>query len=450
MIESLDLTYLRFLRAEKKWLLESIAKIDLNFISDEYKEAYKLLTTYFTAYKEIPSLELLLKEYNIQNKDIVKEIYKDEVSSLGDFPFYLDKIKERYNTKIVFEQFKIIKNKFSADSLDINSINKDVAELSNKIVAINKNETFSSSSVGEGTDERQVEYIKAKTNPASTKGVLSGFDELDKHTGGLKGGDFALVSGQSGTGKSICLAQMAINAWMGNNNINNNADNFNLDGHNVLFITLEMSAAEVKMRMESNLSEVNYYHIRDGSASIADEIKYFKTLQYMKEYDKVKRFHVLDIARGCSVPVIEAQLNNLSTIFKPDIIFVDYIGEMNAAEPTGVDWQDQGAIARELHELSRVYNIPIVSAVQAKAMIMSGSGLKQEFDTERATGRSKMIGDNASLVIQIEKPKNFNESSYIKLHIVKNRKGKSGDSFTLLKRYHILNICQDNRKLVSN
>lgn len=235
------------------------------------------------------------------------------------------------------------------------------------------------------------------------------------------------------TGKSIMMMNMAINAWMGSNTIDTDPAQWRDDGKNVLYVTIEMPKEDVEMRMDANIAGINFYHLRDGQATEEEEALFKKSLAFQEKYDAKKKFWILDIARDTTVGNLEAQYQSLLPIFEPDLIVVDYIGIMKASNPSGIDWLDQGSIAAEMHEFCRTYRKPVITGAQMNKAQAMGNG-KQVFDVERLA-RSKMIGDNANVVLQIEKGQNFNTSSYVRLHLVKNRSGESGRVIDLIKEY---------------
>ena len=110
--------------------------------------------------------------------------------------------------------------------------------------------------------------------------------------------------------------------------------------------------------------------------------------------------------------------------------------------PTGSDWLDIGRVSEEMHEFCRNTKLPVVTAAQRKASARKGSVGKVDksdyLDIEDL-GRSKMIGDNANIVLLIANREDERLREDMEIHVVKNRNGPRG-SFSLRKLFHKMRI----------
>ena len=87
---------------------------------------------------------------------------------------------------------------------------------------------------------------------------------------------------------------------------------------------------------------------------------------------------------------------------------------------------DVGKVAEELHEFCRKKNLPVITAAQRKAsMKKSSAKYKDNVDIEDL-GRSKMIGDNATVVLLIGKREDEHLKEDMEVYVVKNRDGAKG------------------------
>tara|TARA_Y100000034_G_C6645593_1_gene282377 strand:- start:66 stop:539 length:474 start_codon:yes stop_codon:yes gene_type:complete len=124
---------------------------------------------------------------------------------------------------------------------------------------------------------------------------------------------------------------------------------------------------------------------------------------------------------------VEAKYETILGIFKPDAIFIDYLQLMAPSSGSiGSDWQDVGKVAEEMHEFCRKKDIPVITAAQRKASTKRSSAkYKDNVDLEDL-GRSKMIGDNATVVMLIGKREDEELREDMEVFIVKNRDGPKG------------------------
>ena len=87
---------------------------------------------------------------------------------------------------------------------------------------------------------------------------------------------------------------------------------------------------------------------------------------------------------------------------------------------------DVGKVAEELHEFCRKKDLPVITAAQRKASVKKSSKqYKDNVDIEDL-GRSKMIGDNATVVLLIGKREDELLREDMEIYIVKNRDGAKG------------------------
>jgi len=99
------------------------------------------------------------------------------------------------------------------------------------------------------------------------------------------------------------------------------------------------------------------------------------------------------------------------------------------------DWLDVGYVAEDMHEFCRNKNIPVITAAQRKAVDKKS---KTASDLEDV-GRSKMVGDNANIVLLIEKREDEELRSDMEIIVAKNRDGRKG-KFILLKEFDKMKI----------
>jgi replicative DNA helicase len=95
------------------------------------------------------------------------------------------------------------------------------------------------------------------------------------------------------------------------------------------------------------------------------------------------------------------------------------------------DWLDLGYIAENMAEFARAKNVPVITASQKKT---SNKNVKEQDNDLEDLARSKMIGDNANIVLLIEKRKDELLLEDMIIHVVKNRDGKKG-KLSLLKDF---------------
>jgi replicative DNA helicase len=414
------------------WMMQSVPNLNYVYrsldkdllpeiISYEVREVVENLAEYYSRHKQVPSFDVVRNVMDEKNQDydILKRISIADTTE-NEIGFVVDKIKERFNKKIV-ERF--IENYSSEKS--VSDVNEDLKKIVVTADRVNRQEVYSEGLIKDSVKERIDEYQYTVENPKRNMGVSFGFKELDNYTWGLKPSEMLVIAGASSSGKSLMMLNMAINAWRGSNSPSDGVVN-QKNGKNVVYVSLEMTKPQLEKRVDANMARVDYKNIVRGTMTEEEKSRWMRVLDFQKNYDK--HFYILDIPRGSSVAEMEAKFETIAEIYNPDIIYVDYLQLMRPSiGESGVDWKDVGKVSEELHEFCRKKEIPVVTAAQRKAG-SSKKGQKNYVDNVdlEDLGRSKMIGDNATVVFLIGKREDELLREDMEIHIVKNRDGAKG------------------------
>jgi replicative DNA helicase len=210
------------------------------------------------------------------------------------------------------------------------------------------------------------------------------------------------LAGTNG-GKSMTMCDFAANHLMA--------------GWNILYITLEMSQHQITERIDANLLDVE-----------VDHLKLIKKEQYLAKkrafVDKTKGRLIVKLFPGGSTSVTHfrhlLQELRIKKKFKPDLIYVDYIGEMASSriKMDGNSYNYQGAITSELRGLSTEVGIPIITAVQTNRGGFDNSALSLTHVAE-----SFAIPQKADLMIGLYGGGELEKMNQMMMLVLKNRNG---------------------------
>jgi replicative DNA helicase len=216
-------------------------------------------------------------------------------------------------------------------------------------------------------------------------------------------GFLALFLAGTNAGKSMTMCDFAANHVM--------------EGWNVLYLTLEMSENEIVERVDANLLDVEI-----------NDIAFLKQENYLAKKkslsDKTRgRLIVRQFPGGStSVNHFRAYLQELriKKKFKPDIIYVDYIGEMASArvKMENSSYNYMGAITTELRGWSVEMGIPIVTAVQTNR-----SGFENSDLSLTNVAESFAIPQKADLMIGLYQSDQLRAMNQMMMLVLKNRTG---------------------------
>lgn len=427
----LDKIILAYALKDKKFTMELVNSVDSKYFCPEMQWIFDLVNKHFTdpKFRDIPSSNVA-NEYlrkNTSNEAIVQSSLKefDDIKNLpaddSEFTWHLDKLRLRYNNKILktvtSDAVKLIKT----NPNDVDTVNKMFRDAIVGIDSIYRKQVYKEGSLDESAKQRVNTYKYTEEHPESARGILSGFKEFDRITNGLRAGELMIVAGETGGGKSIVMHNIGVNAYLGNNNPLNSASLADDVGHNILYFSLEMPKESIERRIDSCMGGLIYNQIRDGLLSKEDKEKYFKILEFQYKYKN--KFYVVDMPKGVTSREIELKYLEVSqTKFKPDLIIIDYIGIMQPSAQGESDWLSMGIISAELHELARIYEIPIITGSQVNR---SKEPFKQHYSTNRIA-RGEMITTNANIIVQIACRENEDTRTDMPVMIIKMRDGEKG------------------------
>lgn len=427
---SLDQKLLAIALNDKKCATELLNATSHSYYNANLQWLFATLKHYFQDpnIKAIPT-ENMVREYiggndNEQVIDKHLSVYngiKNSKYKVEEFGWLLEKIKVRYNDKVQKDaQDKIgqlLRGPASKSRVD--EVNKVIKETAVNIDSIHKQNVYKEGALRDSVDDRIKKYEHIEANPESAQGILTGMSTFDKITNGLHPGEFMIIGGETGTGKSVLLHNIAVNAYLGKNKVD--SIEFDDSGRNVLIFSLEMPKESMERRIDACLANIFSNHIRDGLLNDEDKEKYIQSLAFQKRYNK--DIYIVDMPKGATTRDIEIKYTEVcDTMFRPDLVAVDYLGIMSSNESTGQDWMDLGVISEELHEFSRVYEVSTVSASQLNRPKEGKEGQ----NNNNRIARSGMVPNNCNIIIQIANRPDEDLRSDMLVVITKMRDGQKG------------------------
>ncbi len=449
---SLDRTMLAYVLSSKPFAMEVSNKTTHEYFQTPIQWLYKAIIDHFTnpKFKEIPTgniiEEFLTKNYSdtsfiLNGMKLFHEVRTIDLDP-AEFTWYLDKLKVRYNDQVqrscASGMVRLIKE--GGDSEErVEKVNEVMRKSIVTIDAINKQEAYQEGPLNERAKDRANHYKQVEANPEIARGVMTGLTEFDNITNGLHGGELIIIGGQTSSGKSILMHNIAINAYLGGYNPLEEAPpgaEDEVKGCNILYFSIEMPKENQERRIDACLAGIDYKKIRDGKLSIEDKAKLFKVLKFQSKFEK--RFHIIDMPRGVTVREIELKHVELEEKYgiKFGLTVADYLGIMkpNVQQPS--DWQNLGFTSEELHEYARAFHIPTLTGVQLNRPKDPNN---QTHSTDRVA-RSDMIPSNANIILQIGcRGDDEHMRIDMPIYFIKNRDGEK-TSFTLIKNFACMQV----------
>lgn len=434
----LDLNILKVLITNKKYALEFSSSLDVKLFNSDIWNFAQTIINYIKTYKELPTKRIILEKLskNEKLKENIISIWQkidDIIYDEKEYKYDLEKLKNRYAE----EQISLLKDSLSKFE-EIKNVNKSISDMQKtiqNIKSLNQNKSFERKTLKEAIPAFREEYNAKLKDPKFDEGIKTGYSYLDEATGGLRGGELLLIGGESSSGKSMLLLNMAIQIWMQGNNIY--SEEFE-PGNDILYFSLEMPFKPCLNRTLARLAEIPAKKIRKSMLDNDEGIKLKKALKFISKFPN--QFQIIDIPRGSTINDIEQHYEDAKNYFNPKIVAIDYLSLMDYEKKDMEDWLKLGYVSESMHEFSRKNNCTVLSAVQLNRVNPSKS-VEEKIGMHRI-GRSALIMQNANIGIQIES--RVSESNYPQLnyHLIKNRDGELGQG-SLVKNFACGSLLDD-------
>jgi len=365
-------------------------------------EIIKLQEDYETLSKQQLSFQLISK-HGTELNDFYDSILQIDLSDLPE-NFILDNIETFYKEKLIYnlcvDSIEKLKESNTNELGDLPSQLQDALSFSFK------------SDVGvdflsEEGEERLYQYLHSKDVVVPT-GVRA-IDNLIG--GGFHEKSISIFLASTGRGKTLIMSSLA------QNNLLNNK--------NVLYITFEIAKEVIQKRITSNMFNININELSMVTRDVFHE-KFKKYRNAIKSKLIVEEFPTGTINCNYIKSFVKELYNKKK--FKPDIIYLDYLGIMisNRTSKNDNTYTSLKRICQETRALSMFFNIPIVSAVQTNRDGMNTSNLELD-DIADSIG----IAVEGDLVIGIVQTPELKEQGRYLGKILKNRFGDDAGVFNI-------------------
>jgi replicative DNA helicase len=249
--------------------------------------------------------------------------------------------------------------------------------------------------------------------------ISTGWDKIDELLqGGLGSGDFGIIFGNPGGGKSWCLTAIGATAVK--------------LGYNVLHYTLELSESYVAKRYDAVFSETPIEKLESNRENLNEVINNLPGTLIIKEYTPGR----------ASISTIETHIQKCTDLgTKPDLIIIDYV-DLLKSKRKSVDKKDEiddvytasKGLARELKV--PVWTVSQVNRAGAKDDIIEGDKAAGSYD-------KIMIADFA---LSLSRKRQDKVSGTGRFHVMKNRYGMDGMSYEAIIDTNIGKIIIDSNE----
>ena len=370
----LEQTILKNLIYNEEYSRKVLPFIRSDYFSDNIeKTVFKEVFEFTNHYKNPPTHEALVINFT-EKKDVSEEVVKGAIGLLNELnqakeeptetPWLIDQTEKFCQDKAIYNA--IMESVGILDSKSHNKSKGEIPQLLSDALGVSFDNTVGHDYIND-SDARYEAYHKVESR---IRFDLDLFNKITK--GGLPIKTLNIALAGTGVGKSLFMCHVASGCLS--------------QGHNVLYITMEMAEEKIAERIDANLLNIDLNELH--TLSKEDYERKFSALK-SKTHGKliIKEYPTA----SASVLHFRALLNDLAIKknFKPDIIFIDYLNICCSARiKPGANVNSYSyikSIAEELRGLAVENALPIVSATQTTRSGFSSSDPGLE-DTSESFG----------------------------------------------------------------
>lgn len=251
--------------------------------------------------------------------------------------------------------------------------------------------------------------VENSQNRGGITGIATGFDELNKRTGGFHGGELILIAGRPGMGKSSFAVNIAEHV-----SIN--------DKRTVAIFNLEMPKEQIVNRIICSQASVNTGKLRNGEINADDWEKIGEVVNRVASAPMY-----IDDTASVTVSQIRAKCRRLKQTRNLALIIIDYLQLMQSSGRPESRQQEISEISRSLKILSKELDVPVIALSQLSRASESRSDKRPMLSDLRESGA---IEQDADMVMFLYRDDYYNKDSEEKniaeCIVAKHRNGETG------------------------
>ncbi len=335
------------------------------------------------------------------------------IPTTAQAPYFIEKIRELY---LLRELIKVasaaVENCYNYQG----GLEEFIDKTEQELFAVTQDRISDAAKSMKGPVTEAMSVItKMMMKKGELTGVSSGFKDLDEFTFGFQRQEMIILAARPSMGKTSLALNFAEAAAMPKRGT----------GVTTLVFSLEMSAAQLALRMLCSRARVNMKLLRDGLLSKhGDEQQ--RLLQAADEFTKSPIF--LDDSSHLTIMELRAKARRLHARSPLGFVVVDYLQLLAPTDSKTPREQQVAEISRGLKALAKELNVPVLVLSQ-----LNRSAEKENRTPKLSDLReSGSIEQDADVVLMLARPKDADEKFQVaadsaELIVAKQRNGPVGE-----------------------
>lgn len=335
------------------------------------------------------------------------------IPTTAQVAYFIDKVRELH---LLREMIRVATSTVEECLNFSGEIDEFVDQVEQKIFAVTQDRVSDSAqAMKEPTREAMNVIQKMMMKKGELTGVTSGFKDLDVLTWGFQRQEMIVLAARPSMGKTSLALNFAESAALPRKG----------EGIPVMIFSLEMSAAQLALRMLCSRARVNLKLLREGLlAKNADENT--RLVAVADEFSKAPIY--IDDSSHLSIMELRAKARRVHARRKLGLIVVDYLQLLSPTDSQVPREQQVAEASRGLKALAKELDLPVIVLSQ-----LNRSSEKENRTPKLADLReSGSIEQDADVVLMLARPRDADEKFQVaadsaELIVAKQRNGPVGE-----------------------
>jgi replicative DNA helicase len=410
--------------------IEKLKGSDEVFYDLRHQTIFKTLAEMYDGRQPI---DLITLQQQLKNAQLLEQVggltylssLPDVVPSAANLSYYLEIVREKYLLRKMIHVCtdvvsRVYEYEGEVDAL-MDEVERDILRISEARVQAHSNtiKELVKKAIGTIEDFHQ--------RQGTLTGIPTGFNDLDKMTNGLHGGEMIVIAARPSMGKT----SLAMNI----------AEHVALEAKMAVGVfSLEMTAESLVLRMLCSRSRVNLRNVREGFLAERDFPKLTGAAGKLAGSPLF-----IDDSSGLSILQLRAKARRMHQQYQIKLFVIDYLQLLHSTARRAENRQQEIAdISSGIKALAKELDVPIIVLSQLNRELEREKNRKPRMSDLRESGS---IEQDADLVGLLYKPSADDdegatsnavaeEAAAVNLLIAKQRNGPTGDvNLTFLKSY---------------
>ena len=302
---------------------------NIDSVFGEYEDVWKFIVSFHGEYGKAPA------------KDVVKNSFKNFEFFTSEAPlqYYIDEAKKhslgRGVRSSLYKASEALKN--GEDPAKIVSLMQSEA-----MELMRNSGRLSDTNIVDYNERVQILRDRIENPDKKTLGVPTGFKVIDAHFGGSQPGDFIVLMGWTGVGKSAIARLVAANAWR--------------QGYVPLIISLEMDRIQEEFRMDTILNAGEHFTNTQLTNGVGIDIDDY-TGWAKGMFDGKHPIHLVtsDGIESADQNFVQSKIEQ----YKPDLVVLDYHTLFDDARNGGTETERAKNLSKDFKRIAVRNRVPI-------------------------------------------------------------------------------------------